>query len=60
MERARQSRRKAAFSLQLSVFSWQLCGELFVRRQGAGRAAHRARSDKQGSGAKTPSLLRRA
>ena len=58
MERAKQRRRKAAFSIQLSVFSWQLCGELFVRRQGARHTAHRARTDKHGSGVKAPSLLR--
>ena len=58
MERAKRNRRKAAVSLQLSVFSWQLCGELFVRRQGSRHAAHRARTTRRGAGAKAPSLLR--
>jgi len=58
MERSKANRRKAALSLQLSVFSWQLCGELFVRRQGARHTAHRTRVDKHASGEKTPSLLR--
>lgn len=56
MDRAKSKRRKAALGLQLSIFSWQLCGELFVRRQGSRHVAHRSRTKKHTP--KAPSLLR--
>lgn len=58
MERSKANRRKAALTLQFSLFSWQLCGELFVRRQGMRHATHRSRTNKHVGADKTPSLLR--